>query len=258
MDTSVLVGEAEAGRATQVRRAINKLISTSTSSTFDLAELLFEAKQKNFYAGWGFESFSRFAKSLEIKYTKSYYLVRIVENSLAAGLTRDQYEPVGLGKLRIISRLQPESTYNETPVNLLIRELTLKAKEMSLEEVQIEVDTILGLTADESLVWLNIRCKKLARENVIKPALELVKRYLGQTQNDEGEYEDASDGRALEAMAADILSDPNWNVEDVAAPKPEVTNGTPEATDGSEEASADASAAATQDAIDDAKPIDEF
>lgn len=233
MAESVIVGEVEAGRAAQVRRQINKLISSANSSTFDLAELLFEAKSKNFYSGWGFESFSKYAKSLEIKYTKSYYLVRVVENMKAAGLERAAYEPVGMGKLRIISRLKPDTEYNGVAVSLLIRELTLKAIDMSLEEVQIEVDTIMGLTEDESLVWLNIRCKKAARENVIKPALALAKKHLGTkpadgVEGEEGQQKDESDGRALEMICANFLADPNYAIEEVAAPQPPTENGTPE------------------------------
>lgn len=233
MPDTVIVGEAEAGRATQVRRTINKLISTANSSTFDLAELLFEAKSKNFYAGWGFESFSKYVKSLDFKVAKSYYLVRIVENMKAAALERAQYEPVGLAKLRIISRLKPDTEYNGTPVSMLIRELTLKATDMSLEEVQFEVDTILGLTEDESMVWLNIRCKKSAREDVIKPALALAKKHLGTkpadgVEGEEGQQKDESDGRALEMICANFLADPNYAIEEVAAPKPETQNGTPE------------------------------
>ena len=212
MDEIVEVGEQDMSRAAACRRAINKLIKATTANTFDLMDLLHESKSKNYYSGWGFESFSKFAKSLDIKYSKSYYLVAIKENMLAAGLERNQYEPVGLGKLRVIAKLDPESEYNGTPVNLLIHELTLKAKEMSLEEVQFEVDTILGLTEDESLVWMNIRMKKLARENVVKPALSKAKKFMGQTQDEEGQYQDASDGAALEMIAANWLADPNFDV----------------------------------------------
>ncbi len=219
MTDQIIVGEAEAGRATQVRRTINKLISTANSSTFDLAELLFEAKSKNFYAGWSFESFSKYIKSLDFKIAKSYYLVRIVENMKAAALERAVYEPVGLAKLRVISRLKPDTEYNGTPVSLLIRELTIKATDMSLEEVQFEVDTILGLTDDESMVWLNIRCKKSSREDVIKPALAKAKKHLGTKpaegiEGEEGQQKDESDGRALEMVCANFLADPNWDVEE--------------------------------------------
>lgn len=222
MADTVIVGDIEAGRATTVRRAINKLVAVSNTSTFDLAELLYEAKSRNYFAGWGFESFSKYAKSLALKYTKSYYLVKIVENMKAAGLERVQYEPVGLTKLRIISRLKPDTEYKGTPVSLLIRELTLKAGQMSPEEVQYEVDTIMGLTEDESMVWVNIKCKKLARENVIKPAFEKAKKHLGTTPSpeEEGQNVDATDGRALEMICANFLADPNFDTPE-APPVPE-------------------------------------
>ncbi len=210
--TQVIVGEVEAGRATTVRRQINKLIAQANSSTFDLAELLYESKTKMYFLGWGFDSYPQYAKSLEVKYTKSFYLVRIVENMVAAGLSRAEYEPVGLGKLRIISRLKPDTEYKGTPVSLLIRELTLKAGQMSLEEVQVEVDTIMGMTADESMVWWNVKLKKLARENVVVPAVARMKKFIGTqpSEEDEGQQAEVSDGRALEMICANFLADPNY------------------------------------------------
>ena len=164
-------------------------------------------------------SFSKYAKSLDIKYSKAYYLVNIREKMLAAGLERVQYEPVGLGKLRVIARLKPDTEYQGTPVSLLIRELTLKAGTMSQEEIQFEVDTIMGLTADESMVWINIKVKKLARENVIKVAFEKMKKHLGTVPDEteaEGQHKDASDGRALEMICANFLADPNYDTPEAA------------------------------------------
>lgn len=209
-----IVGEQDVSRAALVRRRINKLIKETNSNTFDLMDLLHESKSKNFISGWGFDSFSKFAKSLDIKYTKCYYLVAIKENMAAAGLERAEYEGVGMTKLRMISKLDPEVEYNGTPVSLLIRELTLKAKEMSPDEVQFEVDTILGMTEDESLVWMNIRVKKLAKDNVILPALRKAKRYMGQQKDDEGTYHDASDGAAFEMICANFLADANFDTPD--------------------------------------------
>lgn len=224
--TSAIVGEVEAGRAATVRRAINKLVSQSNTSTFDLAELLFESKSKLYFTGWGFESFSKYAKSLAIKYTRSYYLVRIIENMQAAGLSRAEYEPVGLLKLRIISRLKPETEFKGTPVSLLIRELTLKAQEMTETEVQYEVDTIMGLTEDESMVWWNVKLKKLARENVVIPAIARMKKFIGTSpsEEDEGQHVEASDGRALELICANFLTDPNYEVPEAPQPPKEESN----------------------------------
>jgi hypothetical protein len=232
----VIVGEVEAGRAATVRRAVNKLIKGVNTNTFDLAELLYEMKEKQYYSP-EFESFSKYARSLDLKYTKSYYLVKIVSLMLGVALARPVYEPVGLGKLRVISKLNLEGEYEGVPMPLIIKELTEKAGGMSLEDVTFEVNTILGLTEDESMVWLNILCKKLARENCIKPALAKAKMFMGQTKDDEGEYHDASDGSALEMVCANFLADPNFENpnETVESEKPDNLSSA-DAAEGSSEA----------------------
>ena len=212
-----IVGEVDAGRAAKVKREIVKLVKGTNAAAFDLAELLHEVKTKNFYSDWGYESFSKYAKDIDgLKYSKSYYLVAVISLMKAAGLDRAQFEPVGMTKLRIISVLNKvlEGEFNGVPMPLIVNQLTLKAAQMSAEDVQLEVDTILGLTEDESMVWINTKVKKIARENVIKPALALMKRHMGSIGPDEeGNYSDPSDGAALEMICADILADPNYNVE---------------------------------------------
>lgn len=211
-DQSVIVGEVEAGRAAKVRREVNKLIKATNASTFDLAELLLEMKENQYYSP-EFESFSKYAKSLDLRYTKSYYLVAIATLMRGADIPRSIYEPIGLGKLRVISKLKLEGEFRGVPMPLVIRELTDKATHMSLEEVQLEVDTILGLVADESLVWLNIHLKKLARDNAVKPALALAKKHMPESQkkDDDGNFVDPGDGAALEMICANFLADPNYN-----------------------------------------------
>ena len=211
-EQSVIVGEVEAGRAAKVRREVNKLIKATNASTFDLAELLLEMKENQYYSP-EFESFSKYAKSLDLRYTKSYYLVAIATLMRGADIPRSIYEPIGLGKLRVISKLKLEGEFRGVPMPLVIRELTDKATHMSLEEVQLEVDTILGLVADESLVWLNIHLKKLARDNAVKPALALAKKHMPESQkkDDDGNFVDPGDGAALEMICANFLADPNYN-----------------------------------------------
>jgi hypothetical protein len=218
-DPQETVGEAEAGdRASQVRRRINKLIKAVNTNMFDLAEYLHEAKTKNYYTPWGFVSYSEYAKSLNIKYARAYYLVDIITKMRAAGVSRAEYEQVGLAKLRVIAKLDPEATYNGTPVVLLIRELTLKAVNLSQEEVQAEVDKIQGKVGDDSMVWMNMHVKKIARENVCKPAIGLIRKHCGSVGVDEeGNAIDASDGACFEMMCANTLADPNFNSE--AKPK---------------------------------------
>jgi hypothetical protein len=214
---AALVGDVDAGRAAKVKREISKLVKGTNAATFDLAELLHEVKTKNYFGDWGYESFSKYCKDIEgLKYSKSYYLVAIVSLMKAAGLDRAQFEPVGLTKLRTISVLNKEleKEFNGVPMPLIVNQLTLKASQMTAEEVQYEVDTILGLTEDESMVWVNLHMKKLGRENVFKPALALIKRTMGSIGPDEeGNYKDPSDGQAAEMLAANALADPNLNTD---------------------------------------------
>jgi hypothetical protein len=218
-DPQEIVGESEAGeRAEQVRRRINKLIKAVNTNTFDLAEYLHEAKKKNYYSKWGFENFSAYAKSLNMKYVRAYYLVDIVETMRTAGVSRAEYEQVGVSKLRLIAKLDPEAEYKGTPVVMLIRELTLKAANMSQEEVQAEVEKIQGKVGDDSMVWMNMHIKKIARENVCKPAIGLIRKAIGSVGVDEdGNAIDASDGACFEMMCANTLTDPNFNPD--AKPK---------------------------------------
>jgi hypothetical protein len=217
-DNQVIIGDADVSRATFVRRKITNLVKAANAQTFDLAELFFESKKQQYFAQWGFESFSSYgkqiAKDYNFKWTKIYYLTRIMENMDAAKLERSQYEQVGMLKLRAISRLKPDARFNGVPVSILIRELTLKAGQMSVEGVQFEVDKIMGLTEDESMSWLNIKVKKMAKDNTIMPALALAKKHVGSVgQDEEGHAIDASGGRCLELICSDFLADPNWNVE---------------------------------------------
>jgi hypothetical protein len=212
-EPTTVVGEQEAGsRSDEVKRKINKLIKAVNTNMFDLAEYLHEAKTKNYYTEWGFPTYAAFAKSLKIKYARAYYLVDIVETMRAAGISRAEYEPVGVAKLRIITGLDPKSEYNGIPGVMAIRELTLKADQMSAEELKAEVEKLQGKVGDDSMVWLNLHVKRLARENVMKPAIALMIKHIGTVgQDDEGNAIDPSEGAASEMIFANFLADPNYN-----------------------------------------------
>ena len=213
----VLVGEVEAGRAASVKRAINKLISGVNTSTFDLAEKLYEVKTNQYFTAYGYESFSKFVKDLSgLKYSKGFYLTKIVSLMKGAALEREQYEPAGLTKLRVISKLSLEGEFNGVPMPLVVNQLTLKAAAMDYEQVVEEVNTILGLTEDESMVWLNFSVKKSVRDLVILPAIALAIKHMpeSQTTDDEGNHIDPSKGAAIEVIAANFLADPNFNTEE--------------------------------------------
>lgn len=214
MSEQVIIGEAVAGQSQNILNEINALIAGVNTSTFDLAERLHTVKKSTLYAP-NYDSFGEYVKTLDLKASKGYYLIRIVEAMTFAGIPRSVYEPIGLAKLRIISRMKfdgPNAV--ENPVETL-QALIDAAPTMTLEELNQQIATAQGLTGEDAMVWLNITLKKAARDNVVRPALDLAKKNIGSVGKDEeGMAKDASDGAALEAIAADFLSDPNNFYED--------------------------------------------
>ncbi len=217
MNEPVVVGELVAGHASKVLAEVTALIKGVNTSTFDLAEKLHEVKVQKYYVSLGFDTFAAYAKSLDLRPTKSYYLSRIVEIMQAAGVSRPEYEAVGIAKLRLITKLdifkddKPVMSGDLTMADC-VKALVEKAKTTEPEEVAQIVAKLQGKTGDDEIVWLNIAVKRAVREKTILPALALAKLHHGSVaKDDEGISKDPSDGQALEDICADFLSDPNNN-----------------------------------------------
>jgi len=132
------------------------------------------------------------------------------------GIERTQYEPVGIAKLREITRLNPEDIYvhpetkEEMPMGEFILNFVEPAHEMSLEQIKELVKTLKGLSGENELIFLNFYVKRIVAEETIRPALEKMKAQIGSVGRDaEGIAIDPSDGAALEAMAANCLASPD-------------------------------------------------
>ena len=209
-----IVGEAEAGEAAKVRKQLNQLIKNLNASTFDLMDVLYTIKSKGFFSP-KFNTFSEFVKDLDgLKLSKAYYLTRIRETMNAATIPREVYEPIGLSKLRAISRLDPNAIYaNDQSGVDAIKVFIINATDMSLNDIKNQVAVTQGLTGEDSMVWLNVSLKSSARE-VVKKAISVAKKNIGSvSKDDEGISHDASDGAALEAVALDFLADPSNNYD---------------------------------------------
>src|SRR5208337_5475809 len=102
-----IVGEAVAGEAAATLADVKKLVKGLSINTFDLAEKLHKVKSKKFYAP-KYNTFGEYAKTLDLKLSKAYYLVKLVEVMTACQIPREVYEPVGIAKLRIVSRIDLE------------------------------------------------------------------------------------------------------------------------------------------------------
>ena len=207
---AAIVGEAVAGQAAKVRHQCAALIDNMNTSTFDLMDCLFEIKTKNYYVP-DFDTFAAYTASLNLKTTKAYYLVRIRRTMVDAGVTRSQYEPVGITKLRVIVGIKTrdsDGVINPIAVQA-INDCIAIGETQTLPVIKALVDEFNGNVGDEAFEWLNIRLKKSAKE-VVRQAFELIKLQLGSVStDDEGFAKDASDGSALEKMSMDYLSDVN-------------------------------------------------
>jgi hypothetical protein len=212
---TAIYGQQEAGRSSEVRKKLEKLIGGLNKSTMDIAVLLSETKKQGYFKQWGFDTFKDYVQNIDLKLRKAHYLTRIVDIMEIVGIQREVYEPLGIAKLREISSLDPGAIYVDpesnvqTPMKDFITGLIEKGSDMSLEEIKQHVKTLKGLTGENDLMFINFSVKRSVWEETIKPALELAKANIGSVGKDEeGNATDASDGRALEMIAVEFLNNP--------------------------------------------------
>lgn len=219
MHEQVIIGEQTAGRAASVRRSLMTMVSNLSANTFDLAALLYEARENNYASAWGFSSLAEYAEQeLGLKKRKSEYLTRIVKVASAVGLRREQYEPCGVSKLREITRLNPEGSYwnpdthaNEDLAEHIVR-LILDHDKLNVQQTKDEVARLMGMTGPNRRVMRSFSTDQSTWDNVMKPALEKARRTLGsQGRDDEGFAKEYPDGVCWEVIAAAFNADPNYD-----------------------------------------------
>jgi hypothetical protein len=216
-----LHGEPVAGRAAQVRKQLLRMASNMAVSTYDMVELLAEALEHGYPSQWGFSSLPDYGfKELGLKPRKSQYLTRIGKVTKEVGLTRAQWEPAGVSKLREITTLDPQGSYwnpdthaNESLDEHIVR-LILDSDNMTVEQIKEEVLRLQGRTGADRPVHRTTTYPKSVWENIIKPARELARKLLGSAgRDDEGNAKDYSDAVCDEMIYSRFLTDPN-NEED--------------------------------------------
>ena len=211
----VIHGEAVAGRAAVVRRELLKLNSSLSEMTFDCAELLAEVRGAALYGAWGFATFEDYVTDeLDMKLRRAQYLTRIVQVCKEVGIERLEYEPVGLARLREITRLDPTGAFfnpetkESEPLKDHIRRLIKEGTKMKLPEVVAEVKRLLGLTGDDELGCHTYSWKKSVYDNVIVPAQELARQRMGSAGRDEeGNAIEYSPSATQEIINQEYLND---------------------------------------------------
>ena len=224
MQDTVIVGAVEPGERAEVTRALKRLIKQVNTNLFDIAELLFKAKTRHLYTE---PTFIEYAVSLGLKKRKAEYLERIARIMDGAGIPRTEYEPIGIAKLRAITRLHPLT--KEGAVNMYTNPVTQESHPMAeyivgiteqalagrdIKDIEKDVRVLLGEVGENAMVWRNFRLPRVVDENTIAPALEKAAINIGTVATDEnGVAKEVQDWRKLEVLAVEYLHDTTTDPE---------------------------------------------
>ena len=234
----VSIGEPVAGQAATLRKRMRILAADLTKHTCDLAEAFLQAQETRCYAEWGFESLGDYAElELGVKPRKAQYLARIARVCRDCGVARKDYEPVGVTKLREITRLDLGVTYynadektHESMVDHIVR-LIAEAPENSTVEVEEEVARLKGQTGENAMVHRGYKITLSCWDNVIAPCFESIRKRLGSAGRDgTGAAREYTDGNVVECLCAEYNADPRNFMEEIDESQievPEENNGTP-------------------------------
>lgn len=214
-----IVGEAVAGEAAQTLAEVKKLVKGLSVNTFDLAEKLHKVQKNKFYAP-KFNTFGEYAKTLDLKLSKAYYLVRIVEVMEAAEIPRAVYEPVGIAKLRLINQIklkQPDGSIKmyDTGAGLpasgvsVVKAIMETALTTEPEVIEQYIRKVNGQVGDNAPEWCNISMT-VGQKTKWNEAVALAKLNIGSVGKDsDGQYKDAGEGSCAEVIAVSYILDPN-------------------------------------------------
>lgn len=208
-----VVGERIPGEAIKIRQELEGLLQNLNSKTFDIGILLHRIKKDGLYTG--FTTFQDYVETLDIKPRKALYLRKIAEVMEILDIEREEYELVGITKLREITSLNPYDTWTnpetgkEVPLDVCIMELIEHHKELSIDQIRKTVKVFKGLVGDNEMVSRHFWVPAVVAAEVIDPAVELARRQIGSVnRDDEGIAHDAKDGACWEIIAVNFLQDP--------------------------------------------------
>ena len=217
-EPAAIIGEAVAGTAATIRKLLEEKIGLIERSKFDVAELLWEIDKNKYYTGYGFDTYLEYVKSVGLKESKARYLRDMARVMAEVECERYEYEPLGIGKLRAITSLDPKSNYLDPKTKELIpmRDFIIgfvdEGQNMTLKEILEHVRVLKGQTGDDEMVFTNLYTKRIVKESVLLPAFEAAKLLIGSVGRDEnGDAVMAKDGRAAEVIAVEFLNTAQHN-----------------------------------------------
>ena len=192
-----------------VRKKIEEIRKSISGRFFDLGELLSEIKEGGFHMTWGYANFGEWLEKsgLDMSERSAYYLIKIVAMGKELNIPREKLESVKISKLREIASLDPKKDGKK--IRKLIDSCVpdKDGNEMSLEDVRQNVAKVrAGDDKIETFVFMTIKVTKTCKEEVIDPAIELVRAQHGDTVDSSGSPQEISPGRAIELILTDYLA----------------------------------------------------
>lgn len=203
-DTKIVVtGEP---RSEIVRLQIVQLRDHIVHSFITLARLLKEVRDSNYHQGWGFGRWGQWVESgsgLDLSEREAYYLVNIIDRAEQIGIPDEDLSAVKVSSLKQIMSL-PADTSPET-----IKDLVEEAKTLPYRTIKDVVSKL----KNEDYVYHTLKFSTDTEENVYQPAMERMRREVGNTIGPDGEPEDITDSRAIELLCADKLAGPDYDAD---------------------------------------------
>lgn len=164
-----LSGEDRHGRAEQLDKQIESLKVSIFDTYFGLGQTLKEVREGMYYKELGYETLDEYADDRHgFKYRKAAYLISIVENCEAAGLTKEDVRGIEWGKMKELPALTEENR----------AEWLKKAAEMSVEDLKAEVKKSKGEDPPEKKITMTFSFAEGQKE-LVESALDLAAKLTG-------------------------------------------------------------------------------
>jgi hypothetical protein len=207
-----------------VKKRIQELKANISGHFLDLFELLKEIRDRGYHLDpWGFKTFGLWLEQsgLDMSERAAYYGIRIVEMGEELKIPREKLENVKLSKLKEMTTLDFKKDGKK------IKQLVdgcipdKDGNELTLDDVREQVQKIKGGSDKvDTFVFITLKLTKTAKEQVIDPAIEMMRAEYGSTVDLSGNEEpvDISPGRAIEMICADYLSGVHAEEHTQAAP----------------------------------------
>lgn len=206
MPSSTEVTPHMIARAVEVEGLILGLKDTVQDSAIEMAYLLKEANDKQYYRMLGVNTFSDWINKvgLDMSERAAAYLLNIARKAELLGIDKAELKKSKISKLKEIFSLDAGTNGTE------IKALLAGSQEESLDVVKEKVQQVKAKDGHEPNAYMTFKMPVTVKEEIVLQAFELVRRLYGSVIDENtGEVIDISDSKCLELVCAEFLNTGN-------------------------------------------------